>query len=295
MADDVSEFDLLVEEAAALGMAGGVPSVERVDVPLADPAGAHVSALLWARDPRVTFLHGAGLNAHTWDGTILSLGQPAIAVDLPGHGESSWRDDFDYAARTNASAVAAALDAIAPGVPQVVVGHSLGGLTAIALLESRPELIERLILVDASPGLRAEDAQQVLAFLGGPMVFESREQIVEFAIAAGIGADREALMRGVILNTRIREDGAVVFKHHFGSAPPGASLDLDFTSLWPALERSEVPTLLVRASDGFLPPDVVDEFRTRVPRAEVIEVTSGHTVQEQVPLELAAIITRAIG
>lgn len=294
MAHGESEFDLIVDEADALGMPGDVPHVERVDVPLDDPAGARLSALVWASEQRIAFLHGAALNAHTWDGAILSLGRPALALDLPGHGDSSWRDDFDYSPRTNARAVAAALDQLVPHVPQVIVGHSLGGMTAIALLESRPELVERLILVDITPGLRREDAQQLMAFLSGPLEFDSREQIVELAIAAGIGSDRDALMRGVIFNTRVREDGKVVFKHHFGSPPQGVSFDLDFSSLWPALERSAVPTLLVRATDGFLPPPVVQEFRERVPRAEVVEVPSGHNVQEQLPLELSAIISRAL-
>lgn len=56
-----------------------------------------VSALRWGSEaPRVVFLHGGAQNAHTWDTVVLGLGEPALAVDLPGHGRSAWRDDGDY-------------------------------------------------------------------------------------------------------------------------------------------------------------------------------------------------------
>ena len=56
----------------------------------------------------MVFLHGGGQNAHTWDTVILGLGLPALAVDLPGHGRSAWREDGDYgpeAQRRDASPV----------------------------------------------------------------------------------------------------------------------------------------------------------------------------------------------
>lgn len=230
----MSEFDFLADEAAEVG-AATVPAVRR-----ANHNG--VSALVWGESPRITFLHGGGLNAHTWDATILALGRPAIAVDLPGHGDSAWRDDFDYSPRQNASAVATLLDSLAPSTPQTVVGQSLGGTTAAALVEARPDLVEALVLVDVSPGLRLEDAEQVTSFLSGPLVFGSRDEIVELALAAGIGSSRTALTRGVVLNTRVR----------------------------------------------FLPPPRIEEFRTRVPRATIVEIEAGHNVQEQKPAELAA-------
>ncbi|MFI5952843.1 alpha/beta fold hydrolase [Cryptosporangium sp. NPDC051539] len=285
MSDEPDEFSYLAEEAAEVGAPAVLPTVRRFGV--STPAGA-VSALRWGDDPRLTLLHGGGLNAHTWDGTLLALGRPALALDLPGHGDSEWRDDFDYAPRPNAGAVAAVLDAVGPGTRQTVVGQSLGGLTGAALLEARPDLVERLVLVDVSPGLRPEDSAQVRDFLSGPLVFGSRDEVVEMALAAGIGSSRPALARGVALNTRVRPDGTIVFKHHFASPPPGGRLDVDFRDLWPALENSEVPVLLVRGAHGYLGPATVDEFRTRVPRATIVEIDAGHNVQEQQPAALAA-------
>lgn len=286
------EFAFLADEAAEVGASGPLPVVRREAVPT--DAGA-VSALVWGAAPRLTLLHGAGLNAHTWDATLLRLGRPALAVDLPGHGDSDWREDFDYAPRTNAPAVAAVIDALAGSAPQTIVGQSLGGATAIAVAEHRPDLVEALVIVDISPGLRPEDAQQVRGFLSGPLVFESRQQLADLAVSAGIAQPGPALDRGVLHNTRVRDDGSVVFKHHLGTPPPGASLDVDYASLWAPLESSDVPVLLVRATSGFLPPDVVAEFGRRVPRARIVEVESGHNVQEQKPAELADLIADFLG
>jgi len=288
MAQRDDEFQYIDEELKELGLDGPAPSVRRDDLTLSTGT---LGTLVWGEHPEIAFLHGGGLNAHTWDSTVLALGRPAIAIDLPGHGDSSWRDDFDYSPQTNAVAVAEALDALVPGVPQNVVGQSLGGLTGIALAGSRPDLVKSLVIVDVSPGIRFEDSAQVRDFLAGPQVFPSREDIVEKALAAGIGSSRRQLERGVVLNTRVRDDGTVVFKHHLANPPEGVAPSLgDFTTLWDAVIDSPVPVLLVRGSHGFLPPDVVAEFTERVPRAIVVEIEAGHNVHEQKPAELAAAI-----
>ncbi|MDF2665844.1 MAG: putative hydrolase or acyltransferase, partial [Microbacterium sp.] len=102
---EVDEFSFLSAQAAEIGRPA--PTVERVRLTLED--GRTVSALRWGdAPPAVTLLHGAGLNAHTWDTTLLHLGLPALALDLPGHGDSSWRDDAAYVARVLAPDVVTA-------------------------------------------------------------------------------------------------------------------------------------------------------------------------------------------
>ena len=135
----LSEFALLAGNAEQAGVAGPLPTVERI-------TAGEVSALRWgAGPPRVVFLHGGAQNAHTWDTVILGLGQPALAVDLPGHGRSAWRDDGDYSPQRNAAALTAVLRELAPAA-ELVVGMSLGGLTAIRLAATAPELVRRLAI-----------------------------------------------------------------------------------------------------------------------------------------------------
>jgi len=234
-------------------------------------------------------LHGVALNAHTWDTFALAARRPLLALDLPGHGSSAWRDDARYDPVTIAPAVAEVIDQAAPGAT-TVVGQSLGGLTAIAVSALRPGLVERLVLVDVSPGIRG--ANQVRSFLAGPEIFSSREEIVERARAYGFGHSRESVARGVAHNTRVREDGSVVWKHHVGNLGGGQTFAFDLSVLWAPLEAFTGPVLLVRGERGFLSPEVVDEFRQRVPHAGVVDVAAGHNIQEDAPVELAEIVTQ---
>jgi pimeloyl-ACP methyl ester carboxylesterase len=282
------EFSFLAGEAAEFGITTALQTPRRVSA--TDSDGREQSAIVWGEHPTLTFLHGGGLNAHTWDATIAELGLPSVAIDLPGHGDSAWRDDLDYRPVTSAPAVASVLDDLGLSA-QTVIGQSLGGGAAIALAAQRPELVSRLVIVDVSPGLRAEDAAQVTDFLAGPQLFSSREEIAEKAIAFGFGASRAALDRGVFLNTRVREDGSVIFKHHLANLNPGeVPLVHEFAPLWAALERIEIPVLLVHATRGFLREEVVEEFLRRVPGSIGVSVESGHNVQEEAPVELARII-----
>ncbi len=90
------EFGLFHENAAEYGLPfDAPPTVRRVDVEV-EP-GRSVSALVWGdAPPEVVFLHGGAQNAHTWDTVAMALGVPLVAIDLPGHGHSDWRDDGLY-------------------------------------------------------------------------------------------------------------------------------------------------------------------------------------------------------
>lgn len=131
MAMPTDEFSLLSDVARDLGRSPiDVPTVRRVE---ARHHESVVSGILWGDgDPEVVFLHGGGQNAHTWDAVVIELGANALALDLPGHGQSSWRSDHNYSASANAEALADALDQLAPN-PRLIVGMSLGGLSLAAI------------------------------------------------------------------------------------------------------------------------------------------------------------------
>ncbi|MFD6699743.1 MULTISPECIES: alpha/beta fold hydrolase [unclassified Microbacterium] len=304
--EETTEFSFLAGQARALGTS--VPLVERVNLSLDD--GRTLSALRYGDEPvEVTLLHGAGLNAHTWDTTVLTLGRPALAIDLAGHGDSSWRDDADYTGRTLADDVIAALRAWTDR-PQVLVGQSLGGLTAAAVAAGAPELVRELIVVDITPGVDQSVGPAALREFYRVVDAASRDELVDRAQQFGFGGSREDTARGVFLNTRVRPDGRVEWKHHFAhiaarlldaspvgpaSAGPAASARTILGEHgWADLDAVEAPLTLVRATHGFVSEDAEQEFGARVPGARVLRLDGSHNLQETAPAALAEIIRTVV-
>lgn len=95
-------------------------------------------------------LHGLFGTGDNWSavGKALSESYRVLLVDAPNHGESPWMDSMDYEAQ--ASTVAGMIESL--GFDRArVVGHSMGGKTAMALALQRPELVGTLVVVDIAP------------------------------------------------------------------------------------------------------------------------------------------------
>ena len=296
MTDERDEFSFLPDDARDVGRTDPLPEVRRVEV---DAGDGRVSALAWGPSPaRVVLLHGAALNAHTWDATVLAGGFAALALDLPGHGDSAWRADGDYGPETLGPVVARALDRwVSHGLVErgaTLVGQSLGGLIGAVVAAYDPGLVAHLVLVDILP-LPPGAAREVEAFLAGPAEFASRDEIVARALAFGLGGGRDRLERGVHLNTRVRPDGTVVWKHHLATLGGRAVLRLDADTLWTTIEGLGIPVDLVRAGRGLLTAEAAAELTRRSPGARAVVVDAGHNIQEDAPVELAGVLTELIG
>lgn len=105
--------------------------------------------------PRVVLLHGLfgqGRNFTTVATALAARGWRVTTLDLPNHGHSPWTDRQDYG--DMADAVAAELEALRDadgGAPVRLLGHSMGGKTAMTLALRRPDLLAALVVVDIAP------------------------------------------------------------------------------------------------------------------------------------------------
>jgi pimeloyl-ACP methyl ester carboxylesterase len=85
-------------------------------------------------EPALVLLHGLGATGDVWRGWAPLLEQrwPGrwVAPDLPGHGGSPSLDEYSFDALA-----AGVAGAVSPGA--VIVGHSLGGVVALALASGR--------------------------------------------------------------------------------------------------------------------------------------------------------------
>lgn len=288
-AENCSEFDLDPP---------GDVSVERVSTEL--PHGQTVSGLRWGNAAvEVVLVHGGAQNAHTWDTVALALRPHGVlAIDLPGHGRSSWVDGGDYHPRTNADAIARSIEEFAPEA-SLVVGMSLGGLTVNALAARHPELVRRVLIVDVTPGVDRDKAADVHAFISGPQSFESFGAIFDRTVEFNPTRTPESLRRGILHNAHRLEDGSWEWNYDRGLAAEVVDGDVADIGgdLWDDVSAVTVPYTLVR---GSLSPVVDDadeaEVRRRLPDAEVLLVEgAGHSVQGDRPVELAALIAARLG
>jgi pimeloyl-ACP methyl ester carboxylesterase len=287
---EYDELGLFEDNAREVGLPwNGPPAVERVSVEVGE--GRRLSGLRWGDGPpEIVLLHGGAQNAHTWDTVALALDRPLLALDLPGHGHSDWRDDHAYWPDVNAVAVERAVRELAPDAA-MVVGMSLGGLTALALTARAPDLVRRLALVDVTPGVNTDKASAIAAFVAGPESFASFDEILERTVLFNPTRSESSLRRGILHNARERDDGTWAWRYDRFELTDGQTVP-DFSGLWDAIGAVDVPFLLARGADSPVVDDEdVAEVRRRCPhvRVEVVE-GAGHSIQGDKPLELARLL-----
>lgn len=83
--------------------------------------------------------------------TLLEVG--VLAPDLPGHGGAPPVDTWEQAVR-------AATTHIETIGPMPLLGYSQGGRLAMGVAVARPDLVDHLILVSASPGIESDMERQ---------------------------------------------------------------------------------------------------------------------------------------
>lgn len=136
----------------------------------------------------VVFVHGWGCQRTDWDAVIAGLPErfTAIAIDLPGHGQSSAeRDDYSIAAYANDVAEVIRAEQL---TSVTIAGHSMGGAVAVELAGCEPGLVERVIGVDSLHYLYVYPRQDAAAIDG---------------LVAGFAADMKAGIDGLVESTSV--------------------------------------------------------------------------------------------
>ncbi|MBM3674707.1 MAG: alpha/beta hydrolase [Actinobacteria bacterium] len=120
-----------------------------------EPAAASVGA-----EP-IVLVHGLGGSTVNWDlvgpTLAMALGTRLTALDLPGFGRTRTHDR-PASSQVHHELLVELLGAREPGI---VIGNSMGGALGVAIAVSNPELVTRLVLVNAALPRRRGNAEQL--------------------------------------------------------------------------------------------------------------------------------------
>lgn len=246
--------------------------------------------------PSLILLHGLFTDHTTWDsvGDALDKHYRVVAPDLPGFGQSEKPPEsrFPYGINAFAEAVVDLYAGLELG-RAVLVGHALGGAVAITLAARHPELISRLVLVDALCYPAAPDlaSKVALAPIVGGFAFKQ---------LWGKSAFR-AYFRESYLSRDARIPTARVDHYYETFNTPAARASAlatlratrDTRPVVADIARISTPTLIIWGRDDSLYPATLGQRMAReIHDAGFQMLDAGHAPQEELPSDVAQVIDR---
>jgi pimeloyl-ACP methyl ester carboxylesterase len=137
---DVPDFGSLRSDPVTVVADDGTPLYVELD----EPAPPATSRRRKAKPPlTVIFAHGYALEMDCWHFQrehYRAAGVRTVFYDQRSHGRSGRSPLGNATIEQLGSDLLTVMDAVAPEGPVVVVGHSMGGMTVVALAEQHPEL-----------------------------------------------------------------------------------------------------------------------------------------------------------
>ena len=235
-----------------------------------------------ATGPEVVLLHGLAGWSGEWAPTVewLSATHQVVALDQRGHGHSTRRPD-DVSRAAYVKDVIALIETLHTG-PVVLVGHSLGGHTAMLLAAQRPDLVDRLVVVEATPERDAEAPERVRRWLSSwPIPFRSRSSAVDFFDT--LGYFRSALAAKTwAAGLDERRDG--LWSRFDIDVMVEALREVAANDYWDQWRAIRCPTLVVRGEHGSVSSEQADQMLERLSGTDLIEIAdAGHDVHLDQP------------
>ena len=246
------------------------------------------------QSPGVLLLHGLMGRASHWAGTArwLSERHRAVALDQRGHGQSQKPPEGPYDREAYIQDAEAALVQLGLA-PAVVIGHSMGALTAWQLAARRPDLVRAVIICDMRASALGAASQREWEdwFDAWPMPFATLADVRKWFGEDDPWVERPQPSRGEFYAEVMAErpDGwRPVFDHRQMLVSRATWV---YDAHWEELAQVRCPTLVVRGLDGELGRAEAQEMVRVLPRGEYAEIAdAGHLVHYDRPEALRSAI-----
>ncbi|XP_058566509.1 protein ABHD11 [Neofelis nebulosa] len=247
-----------------------------------------------AARPALVFLHGLFGSKTNFNSIAKALaqqtGRRVLTVDARNHGDSPHSPDMSYEAMSQD--VQDLLTQLGL-VPCVLVGHSMGGRTAMLLALQRPELVERLIAVDISPveTTSNSDFPSYMAAMRAVDVPDdmSRSSARKLADQQLSTVIQDTAVRQFLLTNLVEVDGRFVWRVNLEALAQHVDKILAFP---PRQESYPGPTLfLLGGNSQYVHPSHHSEIRRLFPQAQMQTVpNAGHWIHADCPQDFMAAI-----
>lgn len=231
----------------------------------------------------VLLLHGGGQTRHSWRSTgerLAEAGWSAVALDARGHGDSAWSPDGDY----TIDALVDDLREVAGQIDDspVLVGASMGGITALTAAGEAHVTPRGLVLVDIAPWSKPAGVKRILNFMAAhPDGFGSLAEVADAIAAYNPHRPRPENLDGLRKNVRQHGDGRWYWHWDpaFLTVPDEPRRLASTRRLEEAARHVTIPTLLVRGRHSdLIDADDVTRLQGLIPQARAYEVEAGHMI-----------------
>jgi pimeloyl-ACP methyl ester carboxylesterase len=250
-----------------------------------DGAGVRLAGERWGGGEHgaVVLLHGGGQTRHSWTRTaerLAASGRTAVLLDARGHGDSEWHPEHDYTLDGFVGDLIGFVSTL--DRPPVLVGASLGGITALVAAGEHPGLARGLVLVDVVVRVEPEGVARIRHFMSArPEGFASLEEVADAIAAYNPARRRPRNLEGLRKNVRQRADG----RWYWHWDPAFMRIDehqprIDPERLRIAASRLTIPTLVVRGAQSDVVSDagLADMMRLLTHAQSVDVKAAGHMV-----------------
>ena len=233
--------------------------------------------------PNVIFLHGLGGDAGMWAGNIGPVSEKyhVYVLDQIGFGRSD-KPLIDYKIETFVEFLQVSMQAL--GVPKAtLVGNSLGGWIAADFAAQHPEMVEKLVLVDAA-GMRFERNPELLPVDLNPSSLAGTRKILE-SVVYNKTSVTDALVRRVFEQHLKIGDGYTIQRVMAGIFTRDQFEDGKAGSV-------HAPTLVLWGhDDALIPLATAERFQKAIPGAKLVVIDQcGHVPPVEQPDEFARIV-----